>query len=376
METGLVGPEMRIRHRGSAVGAAAIVMSLGIYQSYFPVAAVLMVGALLFETLDGKRSFRELFLRGVRLAGTLAVAMVVYMIVARIAAGENGLADYKGISNMGQISLREIPRLVFESYRGCITFFLSNSLGWHFGFLKFAFVAVGLCSVALGVLLVRERHLEAAQVALAVALVVVYPLACALIYVMSAGAFVHTVMIYGFVYILVLPIAMADYAEISLKRFPLQAAASWVILLTMVLTAYSYAVTDNNGYLKADLSMRQCAAYSNRLLERVEACEGYEPGMSIVLLGSDVEGDWLSPTPELDSVNITGILDLGEFRTSWNYDYFLRYFVGFAGQVYTDFNWSVTSPFEAMDEVQAMPVYPEAGSIQIFDGTVVVKLSD
>ena len=46
----------RMPRMGLPLGAVALILSLGIYQSYFPVAAVLMVGALLFDTLDGELS--------------------------------------------------------------------------------------------------------------------------------------------------------------------------------------------------------------------------------------------------------------------------------------------------------------------------------
>lgn len=367
--------------RGSILGAVAIALSLGVYQSYFPVAAALMVGALLFETLDGSRTFRKLLLKGVRLAVTLAAALAAYLVLVRITTRNIELTDYHSISEMGRLSLRDIPYLVAVSYKRCLSFFLTNDLGWHFGFLRFAFAASLLCCVALGVLLLRERRLDAPRAVLAAALILAYPLACSLIYVMVAGSYVHAVMIYGLAYILLLPLAFAEYAEPDLKTavsgFPVQAAASWVILLTVALTAYSYAVTDNNAYLKADLSIRQCTAYSNRLLERVETCEGYEPGMDLMLLGSGEigGGEGLFPTPELDSVRVTGVLDLSDLRTSWTYDRFLRYYMGYTGTVYTSFHGRIAQTFLDLEEVQAMPVYPREGSVLVIGGTVVVKLS-
>lgn len=362
---------------GSALGAVAITLSLGIYQSYFPVAAVLLVGALLLEVLDGECPFRELFLRGLRFVAALAAPMAAYMIVVHFTTLDVGLTNYHGISEMGQLALKDIPKLVYKGYEKCLSFFLKNDLGWHFSFLKYGFLAIALCCVVLGVLLLRKRRLDPARIALAAALVAVYPLACSLIYVMVPSGYVHGVMIYAFAYMLILPIALADYAEDCLKTdpgAPLQAAAAWIILLTVSVTAYSYAVTDNSAYLKADLGMRQCVAYSNRLIERAESCEGYEPGMDLVLLGSIVEDQWLSPTPELDGVSVTGILDLRGLRTSWSYDRFLRYYLGYTGNIYTSFHRG-SHAYAAMEEVKAMPCYPADGSVRIVGDAVVVKLN-
>lgn len=373
-----LGAYMAVRlRRGTVAGAIAILLSMGIYQSYFCVAAVLMVGALLFETLDGDRSFRELFWKGLRLLGTLAAAMLLYLLVVRITTWKVPLVDYMGISDMGKLSLRELPKLIFKSYCKYGSIFLKNQYNYHFGFLKYAFLAVALCCAALALLLVRERHLGPARTGLALALIVVYPLAGNLIYVMVPGGAIHTLMLYGLSFILVFPIALADHAEQSpnLSRRTAQAAASWVILLTMALTAYSYAITANAAYLKIDLSLRQCTAYSTRLLDKIEACEGYRQGMPVVLLGSKTREAALSPTPQVERIQITGVFDLGRFRTTYTYNGFLRYYLGFTGDVYLDGSEQALA-FAEDDRVQAMPLYPEAGSIQVIDDTVVVKLND
>lgn len=378
------GAYLAVRFRwGILPGAAAIVLSMGIYQSYLVVATVLMVGALLFETLDGERSFQELFLKGVKLAGTLAAALAVYMIVVRITSRLVPLSDYMGISEMGKISLPELPKLILKSYYEYFSVFLRNKYGHHFGFLKYAFLAVGLICAALSVLLLKERRLGAARAALAVALACVYPLAGNLIYVMVPGGNIHLLMVYGMAYILILPIALAEHVELSLSKDwekAAHAAASWVILLTMALTAYSYAITANEAYLKIDLSLRQCTAFSNRLIERIESHEGYRPGMAIILLNYDKAEEALFPTPEMDGFVMSGVCDFAQFRTCYAYASFLRYYMGFTGHVSLDHSW-ISPSLEERPEVQAMPLYPEAGSIQIItDDTVgafaVVKLND
>ena len=152
------------------------------------------------------------------------------------------------------------------------------------------------------------------------------------------------------------------------------AAASWVLLLTLALTGYSYAVTDNNAYLKADMAMRQCEAYSNRLLERVESCEGYQPEMAVVLVGSTLRENALDPTPELDSARLVGIFNLGDLRTFFTYRHFLRYYNGFTGPVFTGDSETATT-LAATEEVQAMPCYPRDGSVRVIGDKVVVKLN-
>ena len=360
---------------GSALGAAALTLSLGIYQAYFPIAAALMVGALLFETLDGEKPLRALLLKGVRLAATLAAGLAAYMAVVRLTTRDHGLVDYMGLQDMGKLSLPEIPRLVLESYGRYVTFYLKDDTSCHFGFLTLLFPLMALGTVALAASLLRRRHLGPARTALALALALVYPLAADLIYLMVPGGGIHTLMIYGLAYLLLAPLALADYASPFFREGAgLHAAVSWLAALTVGLTSWSYMITDNSAYLKIDLSMRQIAAYSDRLLARIECCEGYEPGMDVVLVGSDVREDTLAPTPELYEVQLIGVFDMGGFRTAYSYERYLRYYLGFTDPVYTG-DTQRARDLAAAEQVRAMPLYPLAGSVRIVDGAVVVRLN-
>lgn len=361
---------------GSAVGAAALTLSLGSYQSYFPVAAALMVGAMLLETLDAERSFRQLMLRGLRLVATLAAALAAYMAIVRFTTRDTGLVDYMGIREMGQIKLSELPMLIKNSYVRCVAFLFHNT--WHFDFLAYAFALVGVGMAALFVLLLVRRRLGPARTALAVALAAVYPLAANLICVMAPHSYAHALMVYGLCCLLLFPLFLTEFGAGILQAKStdrmLCVAVSWVTVATMALTAYSYAVFDNGAYVKIDLGMRQCQMYSNRLISRIETCEGYQPGMDVVLVGSEVRDPALDVISQFSQIQMVGVLDMGSFRTSYSYDAFLRIYCGFSDPVYLG-----TSPqgvaFAATQQVQDMPCYPQQGSVQVIDGAVVVKLN-
>ena len=359
--------------RGSILGAAAITMSLGLYQSYLCSAVVLMVGAMLLETLDGTRTFRELMLKGLRLVGTLGAALAVYLLIVKLTTRDVGLVDYMGLQDMGKLDLKTLPAQLVKCYGKYFSFFILDDTRCHFGFLKYAFALTGLGTAGLGAAVLVRRRLGPARTVLALALAAGYPLAGNLIYIMAPDAGVHTLMIYGLCFALLLPICLAEYAGEIFQEGRGRLAhvlVSWVAILTVGLTAWSYMITDNNAYLKLDLSMRQCEMWSNRLLERIESCEGYEPGMNVLLLDSTRWDGYQAPAPQLDEVQLIGVLDMRGFRTSYSYTYFLRYFLGFTGPVY-----SHDDAFAAREEVQAMPCYPQEGSIRVIDGTVVVKLN-
>lgn len=362
--------------RGSAAAAAAIALSLSVYQSYLPAAAALMVGALLLEALDGEKTFKALFLRGLRLLGTLIAGLAVYMVLVRVTTGGN-LTSYMGLDNMGRISLKELPGQIWRAYQNYFLFFWEDQSGCHFEVLKYALPLAAAGTAALVGAVLRHRRLGWARTVLAAGLLAIFPLAADLIFLMVPDAQVHTLMIYGMSYALILPIAIAEYAAPVLTEGFLPAfrgAVSWIVALTMALTTYSYIVASNKCYLKIDLSMRQCEAYSVRLLERIETCEGYEPWMGVVLVGSDLMEGALFPMTEMGDVQVIGAMSFAGLRSSYTYGYYLRNFLGFNRNVFVGGSEEEKAA-AALDEVKEMPLYPREGSVRALNGMVVVKLN-
>ncbi|MCL2811728.1 MAG: glucosyltransferase domain-containing protein [Clostridia bacterium] len=75
---------LTVRYRfGFCAGIGLLACSLGIYQSYFPIAAGLFVAVLILDVLSGEDQKRILLHGGLH-AATLAAGMVLYLLVARI----------------------------------------------------------------------------------------------------------------------------------------------------------------------------------------------------------------------------------------------------------------------------------------------------
>lgn len=353
---------------------------MGIYQSYFPVAAVLMVGALLFDCLEGRASFGRTLLRGVKMVATLALGIVVYMAVARLATmASGGLSDYMGISSMGSLSLSELPELVRQSLESYETYFLQNELGWNFSFIPLLVIAAWVSGVVLLATLLLRRQVGVLRGMLALVLVLLYPLAGSLIHIMVAGAAVHDLMIYGLLYALILPLALASFAathadEMGPLRSALQSLMSWIVIVSMALTAYNYIVTDNKAYLKMALGFTQIEAYSNRLATMIQSVPGYSPSLAVVLVGSSNGDALLDVTPELSEIFLTGALNMGTYRTQYSYGYLLNRFSALPNYVYLDdMPEEVNSATSGVSET--MPAYPQEGCVQIAGEYIVVRLN-
>ncbi|NLD86679.1 MAG: hypothetical protein GX633_00260 [Clostridiales bacterium] len=365
---------------GFVLGAVLVSLSMGIYQSYFSAAAVLMIGALMFETLDGDKDFRRLLALALKYILALGAGIVIYFIVVKISTLSIDLVDYMGISDMGSLSISSLPKQIVSAYLSYYTYFINNDINAHFGFLKYLFTLTGACSVGLGIHLLFQKKLGLLRTLLVIVLAILYPLAGNIIYVMVAAK-VHSLMVYSMCFLLIVPIALMEY---SLQLNPngkrswgyiLRSLCSWAIVISVTLTSYSYYIYNNKAYLKLELCYEQAYCYSTRLISAVESTDGYKTGMPIALVGFASNYVNPDPTPRLDEVKLTGILDMEEFLTYYAYGYFLKFYCGYGGPVYMGSS-DVSNTLKQKEAVVAMPIYPTVGSIQIIDKYVVVKLSE
>lgn len=365
-------------------GVIAIALSMGIYQSYFGMTAVLMVGALLFDTLDGNYSFKQIILKSLKFLATLASGMIIYMIIVKLTSQSTELVSYMGISEMGKISVCSLPQLVFSAYSEYLHFFIRNNDLVHFSFMKYAFVLTAAASMYLGVSVIREKKMKLKFVILLALLAVIYPLAGNIIYVMVPDAPVHILMLYGMTSILIAPLAITEYymeltSDSAFRnrgkwRKSWGSFCCWVIAGTMAVTAYNYTIFSNEAYLKMELSFEQTHSFSTRLLGAIENADGYDKNTPIVFVGSALDDVAYESTPELDKITLTGIADMNELINSYTYAYFLRRFVGAPNIVY-DSKSQISEKCKDSDEVKRMPNYPAAGSIKVVGKYIIVKFS-
>ena len=303
----------------------------------------------------------------------MALGLALYLLVVRLTTLETGLTDYEGISDMGKLPLARLPELIQAAYRAYRSFFVEDVYHYQFRFLKYLLLLTGAGCAAGFLWMLWKRRSDPGRILLALGLAALYPLAGGLIYVMVPKGQIHTHMLYGLAFALLGPIFLTERLADG-PRLPGSALRA-LTLLSLACAVYGYAVTANSFYLKLDMRLRECTAWSNRLIVRIEACPGYEPGMDVVLVGSEQREAALNPSPEMDVSQMMGMDDLADLRTAPSYDLFLRHYLAFAAPVYTG-HTELAQAYAAQEAVRRMPLYPREGSVQVVDGALVVKLNE
>ena len=383
----------------AVLGIGSMVVSLSTYQAYISVSITLMLLLGLFRLCDFEAELKNIVKRLVYYAVSLLLTAAIYYAAWQIIRRALGIweADtYNGMASVGQFGAGELLGSVATAYRNVFGYFanpdvMSNIVfrGMELAYLwKYAMVVIHVVLAIIivsGVFLIcrRERNAHkphagefAVRCILLTVCLALFPLACNFVCVMSKGM-EHTLMMFGptllYVFAAVIarkawPAADAQAARkeqvCPIRRMTITGGVT-VLLGVIVWVHFIYA---NQIYFKK--SQQEKVAYSllTRIVADVEEIPGYEPGITPVAISGSFEN-----TPYL--VELPGFEDIRPYsmgKTSLTYpgtDYaMIHYYLGI--------NINLTRVDAKVSAIQQMPVYPEAGSVAVVDGTVVVKISE
>ena len=129
----------------------------------------------------------------------------------------------------------------------------------------------------------------------------------------------------------------------------------------------------NTAYVSSATAHRATQAFATNLVARVEQTPGYHQDMQVVVIGSFPRNIYHSSIEVFDLVGhyscmADTVLDLNK-----HVYYYLNDWLNVPWQEPEEQTMLAVSQ---SDDFQAMPLYPNDGSVAIIDGRVVVKLSD
>ena len=362
------------------LGGIVLSLSMGIYQSYFPLAAALLVMSMLVDAINsGYTSFKDFIIVGLKYVVGLAVGMILYFIILKICLKVNNveLTNYQGISSMGMVTFSELIERIKDAYTTFMPFYFNkftvfgvNKTIFH-SFFKYITAAAFVFDAIAIVVIFKQRRLykSASTVAATVILLALFPLACDLICIMSGSFSVHLVMVFPKVLPLMLPAVLAsniDFPAAGAKGVG-TVALTCALLLSQFACAYEFLLIDNRAYFDMDLTYESTYAFMTKLTAKIELQEGFTPNSPVALIGTADMGSIIPNS------SITGV-DAGNMAANiYSRRAFLSYFIS------SNYNYADRDtwyPIYLSDEFADMPCYPSEGSIKEIDGVIVVKFSD
>ena len=380
-------------------GIAFLVVSLSTYQAFISAAMAIMLILGILRLCDPEVELKNIVKHFLYYAVVLLISAGIYYMawqVIRCVLGIWEADTYNGMASVGRFGAGELFFSVFTAYKNVFFYFADPDVMSNIVFRGMELVAIWKCALVLinvfvvtvilaGIFFLCHRQSGdqpsfdrqlAARYGLLTCCLLLFPLACNFVCVMSKGM-EHTLMMFGPTMLYVFGIVVAgkvwgsaDVGQLpkeknwQLEKLPMVKIMA-VLLGVIIWVHFIYA---NQIYFKK--SQQEKAAYSllTRVVADVEEVPGYEPGITpVAIAGSFESSPYLTELPGFEAVKP---YSMG--KTSLTYpgtDYaMINYYLGI--------NMNLTRVDSAVSAVRQMPAYPGAGSIDLVDGVVVVKISD
>lgn len=344
-------------------GIAALAGSLAVYQAYFTVAASLCLLLVMKQAVEGACPVLQTVRSGVRYLALLAGGFFAYYGSWTLVCRFTGVAKRRvEESLLAGGGLSELLELVLDANRTYFEklFDAGGVLGWWLP------VIHGLLLVLLGWQLLRvltDQQGTAGNKVLLVVLTCLLPTAFQSASVLFAGSATGLMTFAGeLLYLLVL---MCRERQMQ-PGTRLRAVAA--VLLCGVL--WQHVVYANQVYLKKELDKTAAVALAARIIDRIELTEGYLPGETPVAFAGRLDRNQYLNRGRDEFQDLDGTVGLwSDYAATYNLGRYLTDYLNYP------LVWDTVTDVSALPEVQAMPVFPDAGGIRMVDGIVVVKLS-
>ncbi|MCD7723117.1 MAG: glucosyltransferase domain-containing protein [Clostridiales bacterium] len=396
---------------GWGITAAVLLgLSMAVYQSTLCIYLAFIIVLAIKTSLDeNKEKWASYIARGVKYIACAAGGYLVYYISNKIVLSLKGLSlsSYQNIDSMGLAAPKQMIKRIFtaykefffpsvgESYSLCYT----NAMLWAYRIVLAVIILACLYYIISA--LKAKNYSKACQLAIlfcgapgcinSIFLAVDCESESSTIY--SLMMFANIMVFVFLVYVFDKACPKAGAAKLKEQLAVVKSkgavpagqisafckgAACCVAAVLLIYTSAYYAYTANICYTKAAVQQEQTISYFNRLIERIQSTDGYSQdlpvayingsdkdttGLDIIRYSSDVFNDAQSIKP----YNIQYLIN------TYNWQVFMNVWCGYNPEVADEQRLEELSDLE---EVAAMPCYPDSGSIRVIDGTVVVKFAD
>ena len=343
------------------IGAA----SLGIYQGFLPILLCLILLDGLRKLSRGETSLRAFWAEKGIQALCILCMLGLYSAANRLLLLRLGqtLSGYQGVGEVPTLSdLLQRSALAFREF-----FLPTEGALWDMYPLRvrtlYWLMLLGDAVLSLRLLIscARESKVHALLAGLHLLL---FPLGCNMIF-LTTGT-VHGLMVYGQVMQAVLFIWLLDQQEFRRPAWGRVLALGSALVLG--LTGFLYVRLANQCYLKLIFEQQEAISWCTSLVSRIKSSEDYRADRPVLFLNSgNISDPTLTHMRELDAVNIFYYGPDTREYLNMSRDRIMERWCGFTPVYYEGEDLS------SLPEVQAMPRYPDAGSVQVIQDVLIVK---
>ena len=268
------------RRWGFLPGIFILGISLGVLQSAVVPASVLCVLVLLRDILFSEElSYKAVLKKTLRFLIMGVAGVVFYLLLWRVLRElhHEAVATYRGMDRLGQFDLGQIAAKVKRCYTDVWSFFFGDRFFYMSKVQRVAYAILLAVSAFGSIYAVVRKPLRIIGLAVGIILL---PLCLGCIAILVPAMETDTHLIYSIVFCIAFSVRLA---ESSMPDNWLGRANTWLLMLALCATLFSYMDVTSAYYVKVETYHEQTAAYENRLLSRIESTPGYTPDMPVAI---------------------------------------------------------------------------------------------
>lgn len=361
---------MHVRHPWNLIlGAACIVLSMGLYQAYISVAIALCAVVLLQKVL-ADASWKEEVRSAVSMVLMTAIGAAGYLLLYKIMLTIWHTTSTSGSNGMGrltELSVYMIFQNVIKTYGDILKFFVVDSR--YFGKIICTLHGLLLLIVLVGfIILLIQKKLKIYNMIGAILILITLPVWCNFIGVIQGEGWI--VLRSSYALYLLFPIGImivGSLKDISIRK-PVWYLTG-VICIFLLVRNIQYS---NIAYMYARVAYDRSISVMTRVLNDIETYEGYEIGVTpIAVIGEFSKNDNVE-VYRGDTRNINGNRRVATTYPKTTYNFWRSMGSLINGIEDND----ILATYMESDEVKQMPCYPHDGYCQMIGDVMVVKIAD
>lgn len=370
--------QLAVRGKWRLVPAVLLLaMAMGTYQAYAAMSIALSVLVVIEFLTRPEATLRGTLRLGGRLVAFLALGAAAYYGILQIflRVKHVQLLSYLGMDTvMTHYPLAKLPSLLVTTYKQVLAFFfIPGSVNGYdtpvlsvLNALLLAAAAVSLVAALRHDRLLRQPW----RVLLLLVLILLFPLAINFGQIMSPYSAPTPIMKYAFVLVYLAALLMLDQCDGCIPR-PKAAGIAGSVCVCALLVCFLQ--TNNLLYTASAQAHRATQSYLTRMMARVEDCDGYTPGMEVVIIGTIPDAQMHSAIESYAQVSHYSVPIHQVAPLNKHLYYYLNDWLSIPIK---EPSQEAMAAVAGSDAFAAMPLYPQQGSVQVLDGRLVVKLSE
>ncbi len=346
-----------------------IVLMFSIYQAYISLTASLMILLLIRDILDaGSRPCAlAVFKRGLLYVALLFAGLELYRLTITFSLSFVG-GEVNRYTNEAQYMAPKFPAGIAVAYR----FFVYN-LTSRYNMLIVSrssrvlhFIGLGLSLTGLASSQIRAKNLPNTLLLLFCLAVLPFGICC--MYIEIYWNAIHTLVLYSYISLYVLMIITIE--ELPKSVVSLSKDLLHVLLTIILVINICFA---NRTYMKLFLEYENAYSLATTLVTQIRAIPGYNEEMEVAFYPSAGWALSFAPgfgTQEENEHDVMGVQS--QLLTGYTEDDFFRYYLG---QELNVLPFEEAAALYEDARVQAMPVYPDSGSIAVIDDVIFIRFA-